>query len=435
MSLAPARTFETEMNDAFVRIEGLNVERINNARILMIGVGAIGNEVAKNLALYNVGEIYLCDMDTVEWANLSHSVLFRKEDDGRPKVEAAARSLHELNPRVKVVPLKMPLSDIGLGLWRNVDVILSGLDNRGSRLLIDRICAKVGKDWVDAGLGAPLKGGSGSPTAGLMQAAVQVFSPWQGYCYEYYFQTDTLLQRIEEEAASSRMAFRNWIGCAELQQELIQHDRVPTTPTMAALVGSMMAQEAIRQVCPEAWGATGIGYRRVAVDAGAFTFDIRAHPQGPAHPPLAPVLVAPELSARRTTVREIVDRAKRDLGPDAIVELGFQYCPGLYCNRCRQTDPRPFKVGSKSANCPSCSTPDHPMERSPLPGRPDRSFLDGTEEFPNLALFDLGVPLYDILTASLYERADNGRRELRNQVHYELAGDVPSFSAWEPSTT
>ena len=53
------------------------------ARILVVGAGALGNEVIKNLALVGVGTTYLIDLDVVEPSNLSRSVLFRAEDGGQ----------------------------------------------------------------------------------------------------------------------------------------------------------------------------------------------------------------------------------------------------------------------------------------------------------------------------------------------------------------
>src|SRR5437588_11469685 len=66
-------------------------DRLAAARILVVGAGALGNEVLKNLALLGVGTVYVIDRDVVETSNLSRSVLFRAEDGGRPKAEGAAR--------------------------------------------------------------------------------------------------------------------------------------------------------------------------------------------------------------------------------------------------------------------------------------------------------------------------------------------------------
>jgi hypothetical protein len=52
-------------------------KKVQNARVLVVGAGALGNDVIKNLALMGVGHLFIVDFDTIEAANLSRSVLFR----------------------------------------------------------------------------------------------------------------------------------------------------------------------------------------------------------------------------------------------------------------------------------------------------------------------------------------------------------------------
>ena len=58
--------------------------RLAEATAVIAGVGAVGNEVAKNLALLGVGRLVLCDPDIVARSNLSRTVLFCDGDVGRP---------------------------------------------------------------------------------------------------------------------------------------------------------------------------------------------------------------------------------------------------------------------------------------------------------------------------------------------------------------
>src|SRR5438874_13606964 len=69
----------------FARLEAIewwNQSLLSGAKVLVIGAGALGNEVIKNLALLGVGHLVVADMDRVELSNLSRSVLFREEDEG-----------------------------------------------------------------------------------------------------------------------------------------------------------------------------------------------------------------------------------------------------------------------------------------------------------------------------------------------------------------
>src|ERR1700730_6982349 len=81
-------------------------DRLQAANVLVVGAGALGNEVIKNLALLGVGHVPGIDVDTVEPSNLSRSVLFRAGDGGQPKALVAARRALEINPDVAFVSLQ-----------------------------------------------------------------------------------------------------------------------------------------------------------------------------------------------------------------------------------------------------------------------------------------------------------------------------------------
>src|SRR6476469_2190857 len=80
-------------------------DKLRAAKVLVVGAGALGNEVLKNLALLGVGRIVALDFDHIENSNLTRSVLFRARDRGRPKAEAAAEALRDINPDCRVTPL------------------------------------------------------------------------------------------------------------------------------------------------------------------------------------------------------------------------------------------------------------------------------------------------------------------------------------------
>src|SRR6476646_8318052 len=103
-------------------IEWWDQEKVAAARILVIGAGALGNEVIKNLALLGVGHILIIDMDRIEASNLSRSVLYRASDNGSYKCEAAARAARDIYPDVKSHALVAnAVYDIGMGVYRWAD--------------------------------------------------------------------------------------------------------------------------------------------------------------------------------------------------------------------------------------------------------------------------------------------------------------------------
>jgi hypothetical protein len=133
-------------------IPGWDQARVAGATAVIIGVGAVGNEAAKNLALAGVGRLILCDPDTVAVSNLSRTVLLGSHDIGTPKVEAAARALRDLVPGITAEPRVADLgSGVGLGELADAAVVLSCVDTiRGRMRLLGR-AALVGAALVDGG--------------------------------------------------------------------------------------------------------------------------------------------------------------------------------------------------------------------------------------------------------------------------------------------
>ena len=91
-----------------------NQELLHNSTVMVVGAGAIGNELIKNLALLGVGKIVIVDMDKIEQTNLTRSILYRMKDVGKYKSQAAAEAAMEINPDVKAVYLNQNIvTDIG----------------------------------------------------------------------------------------------------------------------------------------------------------------------------------------------------------------------------------------------------------------------------------------------------------------------------------
>ena len=98
---------------------------LRQAHVLVIGAGALGNEVVKNLAMLGVGHIRIADMDRIEKSNLTRSVLFRERDEGRLKAEVAAESARDIYPQIdaKALPGNI-LGELGLGHFRRADMVI-----------------------------------------------------------------------------------------------------------------------------------------------------------------------------------------------------------------------------------------------------------------------------------------------------------------------
>lgn len=198
-------------------------EKVKNARVLVAGAGALGNEVVKNLTLFGIGQIYVVDFDRIEISNLTRSVLFREEDayNHSYKSEIVAKRAMEINPQIKVIPIVGNLfSEVGFGLYNSVDVIIGCLDSRIARYLLNRLAMRAGKTWIDGSIEN-------------MTGVVRVYTPGIS-CYE---------------CGLSREEFNNIMlrtGCADVVRMQGNAGRVATTPISASIIGAMQVQEAMK---------------------------------------------------------------------------------------------------------------------------------------------------------------------------------------------
>jgi len=123
--------------------------RLKASRVLVVGAGGLGSPLALYLAAAGVGTLGLVDFDAVDVTNLQRQILYGGSDVGRPKLEAAAERLHEVNPHVEVVPHGVRLtSDNALDLLAGYDLVADGSDNFPTRYLVNDACVLLGKPDV-----------------------------------------------------------------------------------------------------------------------------------------------------------------------------------------------------------------------------------------------------------------------------------------------
>ncbi|GIV79504.1 molybdopterin-synthase adenylyltransferase MoeB [Litorilinea aerophila] len=127
--------------------------KLLESKVLLIGAGGLGSPAALYLAAAGVGTIGIVDFDVVDVSNLQRQVLHGNSDVGRPKVESAADRLRDINPDVKVVGYKEPItSHNALDIIREYDVVINGSDNFPTRYLVNDACQFLGKPLVDGSI-------------------------------------------------------------------------------------------------------------------------------------------------------------------------------------------------------------------------------------------------------------------------------------------
>ena len=127
--------------------------KLLESKVLLIGAGGLGSPAAMYLAAAGVGTLGIVDFDTVDVSNLQRQLLHGNKDVGRPKVESAADRIKDINPDVKVIGYREPItSHNALAIIKEYDLVLNGSDNFPTRYLVNDACQFLGKPLVDASI-------------------------------------------------------------------------------------------------------------------------------------------------------------------------------------------------------------------------------------------------------------------------------------------
>ncbi|WEF25396.1 HesA/MoeB/ThiF family protein [Paracoccus sp. S3-43] len=121
-------------------IGGPGQMRLRDARVLVVGAGGLGAPVCLYLAAAGVGRITVADDDTVGLSNLQRQVIFRSDQLGQGKAQAATAAMRALNPHVQATPLPRRITAEDADLVAGHDLVLDGTDSFAARDAINRAC-------------------------------------------------------------------------------------------------------------------------------------------------------------------------------------------------------------------------------------------------------------------------------------------------------
>ena len=129
-------------------------EKIKRVSILVVGAGGLGSSVIQYLSAAGVGKIGIVDDDKVELSNLNRQLIYRGNDLGKSKVDAAKNYISKSNPSTEIETYKTRIDEKNLpDIIDDYDLIADCSDNIETRLCINDICIKYKKTWVMAAVG------------------------------------------------------------------------------------------------------------------------------------------------------------------------------------------------------------------------------------------------------------------------------------------
>jgi adenylyltransferase/sulfurtransferase len=149
--MTPGETDRYSRQILFPGIGPAGQQKLLDARVAIVGCGALGSFMAGALARAGLGRLRIVDRDYVELSNLQRQWLFDEADaaEGLPKALAAARALARINSKVQVEPLVADVTSENIDdLAGGVDLILDGTDNFETRYLINDYAVSRDIPWV-----------------------------------------------------------------------------------------------------------------------------------------------------------------------------------------------------------------------------------------------------------------------------------------------
>jgi molybdopterin/thiamine biosynthesis adenylyltransferase len=358
--------------------------RVSGARVLVIGAGALGNEILKLLALTGIGWTLVCDPDSIERSNLGRSVLFREGDDGRPKVAVAVERMRALNPDVRALGrCENVVTQVGLGVFLWADVVIGGVDNREARVFINSACSRAGRAWVDGAI----EGLSG---------IVRAFHPAETACYE------CTMNATDRELLAARRS------CALLARDAVAAGHVPSTAVAASLIAALEVQEAIKLLHAQpALLGEGVHVHGLWSDFSRVRYVRRD--ECPGHERLGAVTPL-GLGVADVTLGALLDRAEALFGEGAALDLSRDVVLRMTCPACEHASPGRAVLGAlreADARCPACGV-HRVVEVASSITRDGRVDLAATPAA-------LGLPPFDVIVA---------RRGLDEQQAWLFDGDA-----------
>jgi molybdopterin-synthase adenylyltransferase len=371
-----------------------NQKKLESSVVVIAGAGALGNEAIKNLALLGVGRLIVCDFDGIETSNLTRSVLFRERDVGRLKVEVACERATEMNPDTKAIAIHGDLRFVlGYGLVRRAGVILGCLDSLEARYYLNHHSMKTGTAYIDAGLDH-------------LNGDVMMFNPPEGPCYECQMKSG------EKKELKRRQS------CLKLSREDIALGKVPTSPTISAIIAGMQSQIAVRHLHGRPIPA---GRRLGLYGMTDLTFDIKLSedPECMTHMYTDPLgeleIIELPRKADSTTVDQLLADMKEKLGEPVLWSLDDDrdIITGLSCRDCdkeRKVLSLTGVLKEKDALCEDCGEVMVPTQISQF---------DGSEGLGDKTLKEIGIPPLHILYGRNEETGDD--------AYFELSGDVDLY--------
>jgi molybdopterin/thiamine biosynthesis adenylyltransferase len=225
MSTIRADRLKTDRFERARRIPWLNLESITKARALVVGAGAIGNEVCKNLVLSGYKNIDIVDMDRIERSNLNRCLFFTDSDaeEKKLKSDVVSEKLKLLSEDLNINSYSKKIQELPEDFLPSHDIVFGCLDNIAARLHVNAFCYHNKIPYIDGA------------TDGFL-GKVQVVIPPETPCLE------CTMNKTHMKVMEKRFS------CTGREVTFFE-DKLPAEITTTSIIASVQVREGLKVTC------------------------------------------------------------------------------------------------------------------------------------------------------------------------------------------
>ncbi|OAD19416.1 UBA/THIF-type NAD/FAD-binding protein [Candidatus Thiomargarita nelsonii] len=386
------------------RIAWWDQEKLKNARVMVVGAGAIGNETLKNLALLGIGNIFIVDFDTISTSNLSRTVLFRQADKGKKKAEIAALRTKEMSLLEDANVSWFhgdAVWDLGTGVFRSMDIVLGCLDNVETRLGTNRQCWLAKTPWIDSGIYE-------------LGGHVSVFIPPEPPCYQCGASNEQLI------------AARKRYSCDDFKRSVLDEGKMPTVQITSSIISAIQVQEAIKFLC----GQRVESGKKIYFQGRINDFAVLGLPKnencdvhGTSYPEIIPLPLSSSVK-----LKDFLEYVTQDQYSGADASLDFRsdrtFVVSVSCNSCGskiEMYKPTFRIFDTEIICGECKQKGIQANSELMAEKQIEvcfNLLKTDEKILDMSLSELGIPNRHVV--AVYDKHNNYK-------YYELSEDTSIF--------
>jgi adenylyltransferase/sulfurtransferase len=379
---------------------------IKNVKILVIGAGAGGNEVLKNLLLMGFGNITIVDFDHIEDSNLSRTTLFRKEDIGKSKANVAAERLTEMalheSPNIRGLHGNL-MTEIGKSIFWENDIVICCVDTQKARAYINDWCVRSNTPFFEMGFSNyDVDICFFAPEDGIVQT--------DGTRKDKLPSDDGVFPKLEGEFP---VCLREVIGvesfdekrntCSGYKAQDVNLTKIPTIQVSAAMAGVLVAMELIKYLD----GKDTARNKMLMFFGRTYRTDIFNYQRNPAchiHEEKIDEVIPVDVE-KTTTLKDFIQKISNRLNAQILLYLPEPYIISGKCHICGKTieyNKHHSQFWDNERWCEDCRNANADYEHIINQGSdtvlvPTEISLDLSDKILERTLLQVGIPENDVL--------------------------------------